>query len=240
MSKLALELVLLSICLTTISCSSNGSNPVNQPPPDPTSAFTISYLSASGGVSFSNSSQNASSYSWDFGDGSSSSETSPTKYYNADGTYTVTLTSFADNGKTAVSSQTVTINNIPYMSAEITGAGSGQFVATVTSASKSSIAIAVTGAISSYNESILISLPPNPTANTSYDISLGYPVGIVYTGPAGVFNADSQTPQSTGSILVTEISDTEIRGSFSCKVIHTSGNQSSWYIITNGEFYAKF
>ncbi len=46
-------------------------------------------------VSFTNVSQNALTYNWDFGDGTSSSATSPTHVYTALGNYTVTLTASA-------------------------------------------------------------------------------------------------------------------------------------------------
>ncbi|MBX2875723.1 MAG: PKD domain-containing protein, partial [Saprospiraceae bacterium] len=45
---------------------------------------------------FTNTSQNASSYNWEFGDGAMSSEVSPTHTYPQAGEYTVVLTAFAD------------------------------------------------------------------------------------------------------------------------------------------------
>jgi len=48
-------------------------------------------------INFSNSSQNAASYLWDFGDGSTSSEMDPTHSYENYGSYTVMLTASNDN-----------------------------------------------------------------------------------------------------------------------------------------------
>ena len=53
-------------------------------------------------VTFTNASLNADTYSWDFGDGESSTETSPSHTYTADGTYDVTLTAINSGGSEAV------------------------------------------------------------------------------------------------------------------------------------------
>jgi PKD repeat protein len=50
-------------------------------------------------ITFNNSSVDAESYSWDFGDGTSSEAISPKKAYAVEGTYNVTLTAYASNGK---------------------------------------------------------------------------------------------------------------------------------------------
>jgi PKD repeat protein len=61
-------------------------------------------------VTFTNFSQNANSYSWDFGDGESSTEDNPVHTYSEGGTYTVVLT--ASNGtESATRSETITITN---------------------------------------------------------------------------------------------------------------------------------
>lgn len=55
-----------------------------------TASFT--YLLSQADVSFTNNSQNADSYEWDFGDGESSTEANPTHSYAANGFYNVCLT----------------------------------------------------------------------------------------------------------------------------------------------------
>lgn len=74
---------------------------------------TASFNSSTNGpsVAFVNTSTNASSYVWDFGDGNSSTQTDPFNTYANDGTYTVTLTSTGLCG-TATVTQTVTILTI--------------------------------------------------------------------------------------------------------------------------------
>lgn len=57
---------------------------------DPVANFNFSVTNQA--VSFSNLSTHATSYSWDFGDGSSSDETAPTHIYESAGTYNIVLT----------------------------------------------------------------------------------------------------------------------------------------------------
>lgn len=71
---------------------------------------TFQYEISSGNwaeVTFTNYSQNASSYAWDFGDGNTSTEESPVHTYAAGGTYDVTLTA---TGAAGSASRTETIN----------------------------------------------------------------------------------------------------------------------------------
>ena len=62
--------------------------------------------------SFVNTSTNATTYSWDFGDGSSSTETNPEHDFQTDGIYTVILTATNECGSISTT-ETVTIVTIP-------------------------------------------------------------------------------------------------------------------------------
>lgn len=64
-------------------------------------------------VSFSNLSQNATKYYWDFGDNTFSDERSPNHTYKANGTYTVTLCVYDENSKQDVATQQVTVRALP-------------------------------------------------------------------------------------------------------------------------------
>ncbi|MEL7248580.1 MAG: PKD domain-containing protein [Bacteroidota bacterium] len=64
-------------------------------------------------ISFVNESILADSYLWDFGDGTTSTTTSPTHVYASPGTYTVTLTAFIDELCSAEISRQVTIAAAP-------------------------------------------------------------------------------------------------------------------------------
>ena len=62
-------------------------------------------------VKFTNFSQNATSYVWEFGDGETSTEKDPTHVYAAAGDFTVKLTAKNDAGASAIYSQTFTITD---------------------------------------------------------------------------------------------------------------------------------
>ncbi|GAB4044253.1 PKD domain-containing protein [Spirosoma litoris] len=74
--------------------------------PTPTADFTYSpsqNLVAPVTVSFSNTSTNATSYKWDFGDGTSSTTSNPTKQFTTEGTFTVKLSATGSGGTTNTS-----------------------------------------------------------------------------------------------------------------------------------------
>ena len=75
----------------------------------PTAAFN--FTKEGNVVTFTNTSKNATSYLWDFGDGGSSTETNPVYTYTTDGEYAVTLTAMDDNGNSDEEVQTITITS---------------------------------------------------------------------------------------------------------------------------------
>ena len=79
--------------------------------PDPIADFTLDKSLAEPGetITFTNESEYAESYVWDFGDGSTSTVTDPTHSYAAQGIYTVLLTATGFNEETDSYSTAVTI-----------------------------------------------------------------------------------------------------------------------------------
>ena len=67
---------------------------------EPSVSFTMDKISSRVGetITFTNTSQNATSYEWDFGDGNSSTEANPTHSYSSGGTFTITLTANGEGG----------------------------------------------------------------------------------------------------------------------------------------------
>lgn len=107
----ALLLLLVSSAMFLVSCTEDdGAVDV------PVAGFTFAVDSETGGiVTFTNTSENADTYSWDFGDETTSTLESPTKTYTADGTYPVVLTATNEGGDNT-SSQDVIITLIVEMS----------------------------------------------------------------------------------------------------------------------------
>ena len=68
--------------------------------PEPSVSFTMDKTDAGIGemIAFTNTSQNATSYEWDFGDGNSSTEENPAHSYSSAGEYTITLTANGEGG----------------------------------------------------------------------------------------------------------------------------------------------
>jgi PKD repeat protein len=75
---------------------------------DPAANFTYS-ISAGNQVAFTNSSLNATTFTWNFGDGETSSSNNPTHTYPAAGTYTVQLIA-EECGLSDTANQTITIS----------------------------------------------------------------------------------------------------------------------------------
>lgn len=78
--------------------------------PEPVASFSMNKnnVLVPATIIFTNLSTDATSYNWDFGDGSASTIESPTHEYTSSGTFTVTLTAIGEGG-TNSTSQNVTI-----------------------------------------------------------------------------------------------------------------------------------
>ena len=93
-----------------------GTNSPVQPPTSPVASFTTSVASGTTplAVIFTSTSSGATSFSWDFGDGTTETGESASHTFTNAGTsavtYTVTLTATASNGATSTATTTITVN----------------------------------------------------------------------------------------------------------------------------------
>jgi PKD repeat protein len=91
--------------------SSSASTTISVAYPDPVADFSMDKTTADMDetITFTNLSQNASSYAWSFGDGATSTEANPTHSYAEAGTYTVQLTATGPGGASNSTTRSVTI-----------------------------------------------------------------------------------------------------------------------------------
>jgi PKD repeat protein len=83
--------------------------------PSPLAAFDCSENSACAGASlmFTNESENASSFLWDFGDGITSTNENPSHQYNQPGLYTIKLIAYSSDGKSHIKVKEKSIEIFP-------------------------------------------------------------------------------------------------------------------------------
>ena len=99
--------VLFLSSLVIAACNKDDDNPE---PADVIASFQYEISAENwSDVVFTNYSQNASTYAWDFGDGNVSAMQSPSHTYAASGLYTVTLTVTGQGGDVSTVNQPVTL-----------------------------------------------------------------------------------------------------------------------------------
>ena len=105
---------------------------ISAAPPSVNFSLTGDSKEANDTVTFNNSTSNATSYSWDFGDGATSTTSNPVHVYSSGGTYTVTLTATGAGGN-GTKSSTVTVFNPTQLKFQVINtSGTPQVGATVT------------------------------------------------------------------------------------------------------------
>ena len=78
---------------------------------EPKAAFTWQLTDVPGEVDFTNTSQNAQTFEWNFGDGTASTATSPMHLYEENDSFIVTLKAFGEGSNSV--RDTVLVNNLP-------------------------------------------------------------------------------------------------------------------------------
>jgi PKD repeat protein len=78
---------------------------------EPKAAFTWQLTDSAGQVIFTNTSENAQTFEWNFGDGTASTATSPMHLYEENDSFIVTLKAFGIGSNSV--QDTVLVNNLP-------------------------------------------------------------------------------------------------------------------------------
>ncbi len=100
-------------------------------PPSVNFSFTGDNKEANDTVTFNNTTSNATSYSWDFGDGTNSTVANPVHIYTSGGTYTVTLSATGSGGNGSKASSVIVYNPTQLKFRVIDNLGNPQSGATV-------------------------------------------------------------------------------------------------------------
>ncbi len=233
-------LTILGISVLVITSCKKKNDKKEEAAPQPVADFSYAIsTSEPGKVVFTNQSQNYTFSSWDFGNGMSSNEASPTIIFTQ-GSYTVALT--VNQGITI--KKILQIENAYYLTAK------GYTAHTVTGEKGGigpSIRIAtrrLTNDLGGYYDSDFnfdITFPKTATAGSTYTVSTipnplwfhyYYQTTVTSIGPT---TANFQNGTLNGYLKVTDISATEVSGTFSCNLNWGSVNSS----MTEGKFRAK-
>ncbi len=109
-----LSILIIALNIFAIGCKKEEaiSNTKNNTPPVANFAYSISGLFPARTVQFTNSSSNATSYTWEFGDNVTSNDQNPVHIYSTSGLFNVRLTAINDNGSNSLT-RAITIQNEP-------------------------------------------------------------------------------------------------------------------------------
>jgi len=120
MKKIELFLCLLTLSFLIVSCEEDFT---------PTASFTFTGAnkSASAEVAFTNTSQNASTYLWEFGDGASSTEKHTKHTYTTGGTFTAKLTAYSGKNSNSTTSSIIILESVPNPVANFNFSENGNF-----------------------------------------------------------------------------------------------------------------
>ena len=191
----------------------------------PSAGFDITTSLGQSTVGFTNTSTNAVSYQWDFGDGSTSSELNPNHTYTMDGTYTVQLTALNDCGEDIIT-QEVTILSPPeasFTSSETTGCA--PFTVTYNAEPTGD---GLTYAWTFEGGTPLTSTSPNPTVTYNNVGQFGVSLTVGNAAGADTYEETSFVEVGTGPIANFDISSNlgEVTASFTN--MSTGANSYHW------------
>ncbi len=127
MKKTLKHLFLYTSLINILGCSSNNDDSSPSKPPIANFDYQITNETLPVNVNFTNKSSDATTYLWDFGDGSTSTLNNPNHSFINDGVYTVTLAA-KNSEKTNIFSQIITISSSLAEKVSGTFTGTGKYM----------------------------------------------------------------------------------------------------------------
>jgi len=159
-------------------------------PDAPTVDFTWTQACVGSEVEFTNDYSGDATYSWNFGDGGTSTLPNPTHPYNAAGDYEVTLVIVTNEGCVAMASNTVSINPLPNANFEHTSPGCLNDTIYFTD-----LSISPNGTIAEWHwdfgdgTEVTITAPDDPDVSHQYTNNTTYAVTLTVTDSEGCENS---------------------------------------------------
>jgi uncharacterized repeat protein (TIGR01451 family) len=171
------------------------------------------------------------SYSWDFGDGSSSASANPSHQYTSNGTYTAKLTVTGGGGQTATSSTTVVVGQSP-PTASISAPATYNAGDTVSFSGTATDP--VDGTLPGYDYTWQADFISNSVVQPSYSAGVPYPFYGPATGNAtGSFQIPSDVSQVPGSFYRITLTVTDSRGLQTVVTKDIHPNLTNWSVTSN-------
>lgn len=109
MKKLLYGLALISLLLAAAACNKEKKTPVDPTPETPKAEASFTWLADGLVVTFTNTSKNATKYTWNFGDDETSTDANPVHTYATSGDYEVSLKAVAADGTSNTAKQTLKV-----------------------------------------------------------------------------------------------------------------------------------
>jgi FOG: PKD repeat len=163
-------------------------------------AVDFSADNSSGSVQFTDSSQNATSWSWDFGDGETSTDESPVHTYSAAGNYTVTLTASNEMGSASkVSIVNLTEENIANDNSDSSSSSSDSSSSSSDSSSSHHRSIVLSNLNASLGNQSNVTGTVNETANVTEAVNETQSEPQSLQDNSSTATSAEQTPEQTQS-----------------------------------------
>jgi len=170
-------------------------------------------------------------YSWDFGDGSTSTTANPSHVYSANGTYTVKLTVTGGGGQTATSTTTVVVGPSP-PTASITAPSTYNAGDTVSFSGTATDP--VDGTLPGYDYTWQADFISNGVTQPTYSAEVPYPFYGPATGStSGSFQVPNDVSQVPGSFYRITLTVTDSAGLQTVVTKDIHPNLTGWSVSSN-------